>query len=171
MRISSREIILGIDPGLSNTGFGIIAIDSNRSLSMVGYGCITTKKNTDFAKRLGDIVKHVENIIQKHSPTRAAIESLFFYKNVSSALNVGQANGAVIATCNRFQIPIQEYTPLEIKQSITGYGKADKNQVQQMVKIILRLSSIPKPNHAADALAVAICCAHSKNFQKNYEKP
>lgn len=165
MRISNREIILGIDPGLSNTGFGIITIDGKHSLSMVGCGCITTKKNIDFAKRLGDITKHVENIIKKHSPTLVAIESLFFYKNVSSALKVGEAKGAVIAMCNHFHIPVHEYTPLEIKQSITGYGKADKKQIQHMVKIILRLSAIPKPDHAADALAIAICCAHSKNFQ------
>lgn len=159
------SVILGIDPGLSDTGYGLIRIDG-KGIALLEYGCIRTKSQDAFAMRLGDIAQRFEEIVKKFNPSLVSIEGLFFYKNISSALKVGQAKGAIIAIATRMGIPVDEYTPLEIKLAITGYGKADKNQMQQMIKIILKLSSIPKPSHAADALAAAICCAH--NNKKTY---
>lgn len=153
-------IILGIDPGLAFTGYGAIKT-SNKTLSLLGYGQIKTEKTLVFSERLGFIAKELKKIINKYEPQAAAIEELFFCKNVKTALSVGQAKGAIISMCNFCNLPIHEYTPLEVKQSVAGYGKADKIQVQKMVKIILKLKSIPEPHHAADALAIAICCAHT----------
>ncbi len=153
-------IILGIDPGLADTGYGIIKKYKD-SLSLIDYGCITTRAGENFSQRIGDITKELGKIIQTHKPKIAAIEELFFCKNVKTALLVGQARGAAIVACYFKRVPVCEYTPLEVKQSITGYGRAEKRQVQEMVKIILRLKNIPEPDHAADALAIAICCAHT----------
>ena len=159
-------IILGIDPGLADTGYGIIVKDKN-NLSLIDYGCITTKPKDAFAKRLGYISAGLEKIIKKHKPKKIAVEEIFFCKNVKTALLVGQARGAIIVTCNSYKIPVYEFTPLEVKQAITGYGKASKFQIQQMVKIILRLHEIPRPDHASDALAIAICCANTIQYIKH----
>lgn len=152
------HIILGIDPGLSHTGYGIITKE-RLDVSLITFGCICTQAGEDFSKRLGNIVRELEKFLKRHKPNAVAVEGLFFYKNISSALKVGQAKGAVLAACASRHIPVHEFTPLQIKMSVTGYGKADKNQIQQMVKILLGMKEIPKPSHAADALAVALCCA------------
>lgn len=153
-------IILGIDPGVATTGYGVI--EKNRcGLKMIDYGIISTQAGLDFPIRLKDINKQLEEIIKKYSPTISAVEELFFCNNVKTALTVGQARGVVLLTIIKYNLPIYEYTPLQVKQATTSYGKADKNQVQQMVKLLLNLSQIPKPDDAADALAVAICCANS----------
>jgi len=154
------KIILGIDPGLSDTGYGIIQ-QENKGLQLIDYGCIRTHKTLDFSDRLGIISEELKKIAKKYKPSVAAVEELFFCKNVKTALLVGQARGAIVVTLNGMAIPIHGFTPLEIKQAITGYGKADKRQVQEMVKIILRLKTIPSPDHAADALAAAITYAHT----------
>lgn len=158
MPTSSAETILGIDPGLSDTGFGIIEKHGTK-LALKTYGCIKTSIHTDFTLRLKDISLQLKKIIQNHRPSKVAVEDLFFYKNVSSALKVGQAKGAIISTCAGLGLPVYEYTPLQIKLSVVGYGRATKNQIQQMVKIQLRLKTLPKPDHSADAIAVAMCCA------------
>lgn len=161
--------ILGIDPGLSHTGYGII-IKERLNMRLVAFGCIRTQAGENFSKRLGNIVKEFQKFLKRHKPNAVAVESLFFYKNISSALKVGQAKGAVLACCASHHIPVHEFTPLQIKMSVTGYGKADKNQIQQMVKMLLGLKEIPKPSHAADALAVALCCAQHMSQHASLKK-
>lgn len=156
----SQIVILGIDPGLADTGFGIIKKQGNK-LEIIDYGCIKTKAKTPTETRLMEIFQSLEKIIKKYNPEIIAIEQLFFCKNVKTALAVGQARGVIILTAGTNNLTVAEFTPLQIKQALTGYGKASKKQIQDMVKIILKLNSIPKPDHAADALAAAVCCAHS----------
>jgi crossover junction endodeoxyribonuclease RuvC len=158
-------IILGIDPGLANTGYGLINYKGDK-IELLKYGCIKTLPNTSFAQRLLKISSELDKIIKKYRPEKIAIEQIYFCKNVKTALLVGQARGAVILTAVSSKLPISDFTPLQIKQAITGYGRAEKNQIQQMIKILLKLKNIPKPDDAADALAVAICCAHTSNLPK-----
>lgn len=155
-------IILGLDPGTATTGYGIIKKETN-GLSCVCFGCIKTSPELNPAERLSLIRKELVFIIKKYNPDRAAVEKLFFTKNVKTAISVSHARGVVLETLNAHFLPAYEYTPLQVKQAITGYGKADKTQVQKMVRILLSLKEIPKPDDAADALAVAICCANSIN--------
>ncbi len=159
-------IILGIDPGVAIVGYGIIEAKNNK-LKLVGYGCILTKAGQQHATRLAEISKQFKKIIKTYQPDILAIEELFFCKNVKTALKVGEARGIILAQAMQAGLPIYEYTPLQVKQALTGYGRADKNQIQQMVKIILGLKQIPKPDDAADAVAVAITCAHSAQHDKN----
>jgi crossover junction endodeoxyribonuclease RuvC len=151
--------ILGIDPGTATVGFGVVEKrgDSWRS---VAYGCILTSKEKELAQRLGEIAKDLSLIVEKYSPGVLAVEKLFFCKNVKTALDVGHARGVILEKGQENSLEIFEYTPLQIKQALTGYGRADKRQVQQMVARILKLKEIPKPDDAADALAVALCCGH-----------
>ena len=153
-------IILGIDPGTAIIGYGIIKKDEN--LSLIDYGCITTSAKLTTAERLTILYKELKKIINKYKPNIASVEKLFFCKNIKTAITVSQARGVILLTINKAGIPIFEYTPLEIKQAITSYGKAEKIQVQKMVKILLKLKKIPKPDDAADALATAICCANNQ---------
>ncbi|MEA3398712.1 MAG: crossover junction endodeoxyribonuclease RuvC [Patescibacteria group bacterium] len=153
-------VILGIDPGLADTGFGLIEKQGNK-LNLVDYGCVKTKAKTPNEERLLKIYNELEKITKKYKPEIIAVEELFFCKNVKSALAVGQARGVVILLAGKNKLKLTEFTPLQIKQALTTYGKASKDQVQQMVKIILNLKNIPKPDHASDALAAAICCANS----------
>jgi len=151
---------LGLDPGLATTGYGIV-IKEGGDFLVVNYGVILTPAKMKFAQRLEEIYKELSEIIKKYKPDVIGIEELFFAKNVKTALAVGQARGVLMLTAMQAKVPIYEYTPLQVKQAITGYGRADKNQIQQMVKIILKLDEIPKPDDAADALAVAMCCGNS----------
>lgn len=153
-------VILGIDPGLASTGFGIISVEHNKT-SLIDFGCITTPQNESFSERLGIICRDIQSIIKEYRPSYASIEELFFCKNVKTALRVGQAKGAIIVACQINRVPVHEFTPLQVKQSITGYGNASKMQVQKMVKTLLRMETAPLSNHAADALAIALCCAHT----------
>ncbi len=166
-----NKIILGIDPGLATTGYGIIIKEGDNFL-VVNYGTIDTVPvspqsprgdcgGAGFAGRLEKIHNELNKIIKKYKPDVIAVEELFFAKNAKTALLVGQARGVIILTAIQSKAAIHEYTPLQIKQALTGYGRADKNQIQQMVRILLKLKSIPKPDDAADALAVAICCGNS----------
>lgn len=154
------QIILGIDPGLATVGYGLVKQEKGK-LFIINYGIISTQAGHNFEARLLQIHKELEKIIKKYKPDTIAVEELFFCKNVKTAIKVGQARGVILLTCQMENLPIYEYTPLQVKQAITSYGKADKNQVQQMVKTILNLKQIPKPDDAADALAIAITCANS----------
>ena len=157
-------VILGIDPGFAITGFGII-LKTKDKLNVVNYGCIRTKAKENFSDRIKQIHFDLKKIIDKYKPDIISLESLFFYNNAKTAIDVGQSRGVIILTSVLNKIPVYEYTPLQVKQAVACYGRADKKQVQEMVKIILNLKSIPKPDDAADALAAAICCANS--FSKN----
>lgn len=159
------RIILGIDPGLADTGFGVIeqAPDGLRCLE---YGSIRTGKDRELADRLIEINRQLSDIIDKYRPELACVEQLFFCTNVKTALLVGQARGVVLLTLAQKNLPHLEFTPLQIKQAITGYGAADKKQMQQMVKMILNLREIPKPDDAADALAMAVCAANCRIIDK-----
>lgn len=153
-------VIIGVDPGTAIIGFGLIK-DTKRKLEMIEYGCIKTDPKYSTAERLLKLDKDLEKIIKKHKPDKAAVEDIFFFKNLKTAIKVSQARGVILARLAKMHIPICEYTPLQVKQAVTSYGRAEKKQVQQMVKLLLNLKSIPKPDDAADALAVAICCANS----------
>lgn len=153
-------IILGLDPGTAITGYGIIQKEGG-TLVCGRFGCMKTLAGHDPAERLHVLKDQLSRIIQTTKPDSAAIEKIFFTTNAKTVISVAQARGVVLETLARFGIPIHEYTPLQVKQAVTGYGKAEKMQVQKMVKTLLRLDEIPKPDDAADALAVAICCAHT----------
>ena len=152
--------ILGIDPGYAIVGIGVIEYIGNK-FKVLEYNAITTNAHTLTSLRLKTIYDEINRFIEKYKPDAVAIEELFFNNNAKTAIAVAQARGVLILSATDKGIPIYEYTPLQIKQSVTGYGRADKNQIQQMVKMILNLNVIPKPDDAADALAVAICHANS----------
>ena len=163
MPTSNPRTILGIDPGLADTGFGVI-VERGTTLSALACGSIKTAAGTPAAERLRRIHHDVTALIKKYRPNVVAVEQLFFCKNVKTALAVGQARGVVILAAGQRGIPIREFTPLQIKLALSGYGKAGKRQVQQMVKAVLKLSTLPQPDDAADALAAAICCAHQGRY-------
>lgn len=157
-------IILGIDPGLAIVGYGVIEYSGNK-YTAIDYGCIITESNINLPERLKIIYKELSDLIDEYNPEDIAMEELFFNKNVKTAIKVGQARGVeILAAINKGKA-IYEYTPLQIKQSVVGYGRAEKMQVQEMVKLLLNLKKIPKPDDAADALAVAICHSSCLNFK------
>jgi len=152
--------VLGIDPGIAIVGFGFID-KSGHKLTPVQYGAIQTEAHTPHEERLLQVYESAGALMDRYKPDTVAIEKLFFNRNVTTAFAVGQARGVIILAAAQRGLPIAEYTPLQIKQAVVGYGKAEKRQVQEMVKMFLKLSAIPKPDDVADALAVAICHAHS----------
>ena len=158
-------IILGVDPGTAITGYGVLQSDGD-ALQMIAYGAITTPADWKMPQRLQHIYAELTALIAQHQPTDAAVEKLFFSKNVRTALSVGQARGVVLLAAAQAGLTIHEYTPLEVKQAVVGYGRAEKEQVQQMVRMLLQLDHAPQPDDAADALAIAICHAHSAKFAK-----
>ena len=148
-------IILGIDPGLANTGWGIV--ETRGSLCRArAYGCVTTSSHDPIQERLGKIFNEISDAIERFGPTQLAIEKIFFGDNARSAISTAQARGAAIVACAQAGLEVGEYTPMQIKQAVTGYGKADKKQIQQMVKLLLKLDEVPRPDDAADAIACAI---------------
>lgn len=153
--------ILGIDPGYAILGWAVIEIRGN-SFKTVAYGDVNTSADMDMTDRLKYLYASLMEIIYEYEPEEAAIEELFFNTNTTTALKVGQARGVVILACANSGLKIFEYTPLQIKQALTGYGRAEKKQVQVMVKKILNLKEIPKPDDTADALACSICHGHSR---------
>ena len=155
-------IILGIDPGYAIVGYGII--DSAKNNAVIDYGVITTPKEDSIAVRLKTIEDGLVYLIEKYKPEVLAIEELFYFKNQKTVIPVAEARGVILVTCQKLIGNIFEYTPLQIKQALTGVGRAEKAQVQFMVKTILGLKSVPKPDDAADALAVALC--HSQTSPK-----
>lgn len=156
-----EKIIIGIDPGIADTGYGIIK-DKGGKLTCLDYGSIKTLPSSDLATRLSLLYKELDGIVKKYKPDYAAVEKLFFSKNVKTALTVGQARGVAILVLSQNNLPIHEFSPSQVKQSVSAYGQASKMQVQKMVKMILGLKELPKPDDAADALAVATCALNSK---------
>ena len=157
--------ILGIDPGYAILGYGVVEKIGNK-FKVCDYGAITTDAGTPMTERLEYLYDSLREIIEEHHPDVASIEELFFNTNAKTAILVGQARGVAILACVKGGLEIEEYTPLQIKQALVGYGRADKKQVQIMVKTILNLKEIPKPDDTADALAAAICHAHSADTRK-----
>jgi crossover junction endodeoxyribonuclease RuvC len=158
-------LVIGIDPGTAITGYGIVRENQDGSLSVVDYGAILTASRIPMPERLLELHNQLADILLLHRPQSGAVEKLFFYRNVTTAFSVGQARGIVLLAMAQAGIGVNEYTPLEVKQAVVGYGGADKNQVQQMVRAILELPEVPHPDDAADALAIAICHIHSARLR------
>ena len=156
-------IILGIDPGYAITGYGIIEYVGNH-FKLISSGAIETKKGVPFPKRIQKIYDDMMSLIEEFKPDAIAVEELFFNTNITTGIQVAHGRGAVLIAASKTDTPIFEYTPLQIKQGLTGYGRADKKQIQAMVKAILNLNNIPKLDDTTDAIAVAICHAHSAKF-------
>ncbi len=154
-------VYLGIDPGTATTGYGIIKKSANKNLEfeILEFGVIETPKTDSDAKRLQIIFDDLSHIIKKHKPQFLGIEKLFFTKNQTTAMTVSQARGVVLLASSQAGIPIFEFTPLQVKSTLCGYGKADKKQVQRMVQQTFKLKTLPKPDDAADALAIALCAS------------
>jgi len=161
-------IILGIDPGTAIMGYGLIEQKGNH-LSALAYACWRTPAHTPLAERLFMLYEQIDPFLRENPPDHMAIEELFFNRNTTTALAVAHARGVVMLAGAQHGIPVYEYTPLQVKQAVVGYGRADKNQVQQMVKGLLKLDKIPKPDDTADALAIAICHAHSYALNRRME--
>ena len=161
-------IILGLDPGLATMGYGIIEKQKNDNVTAVDYGVVLTPKNESLPVRLAMLEEGINKILLKYKPEEIAVEELFFSKNVTTGIPVSHARGVMLLTCIKYCGRLYEYTPNQIKQSLTGYGKADKVQMMHVVTSILRLDKIPRPDDAADALAVAVCHAHTSRFGKLY---
>lgn len=158
-------IILGIDPGIAIVGYGVIEHISNR-FRVIDFGAITTPAHTPTVNRINQVYDRVTEIIKNHRPDAMSIEELFFNTNSKTAITVAEARGVLLLAAHQQGIEIAEYTPLQVKQAVTGYGRADKQQVQQMTKALLGLDKVPKPDDTADALALAICHAHSAFSQR-----
>jgi len=154
-------IVLGIDPGTARTGYGLVEREGS-ALRLVDYGCLETLPTQELPRRLLEIHRAVTELIVTHKPAQLGVERLFFNKNVQTAFAVGQARGVVLLAAAEHGLPVFEYGPHEVKVAVTGYGRADKSQVQRMVQMVLGMSVLPKPDDAADALAVAICLAHAR---------
>ena len=154
------RVILGVDPGTANTGWGVVRQEGSR-LSELGHGCIVTSARDDLGARLRRIHDELSYLLRRFEPAAMAVEELFVNVNVRTALTVGQARGVILLAAAERGIPAVDYSPLSIKQAVTGYGRAGKVQVQEMTRVLLGLDRIPKPDHAADALAVAITHAHT----------
>lgn len=163
-------LVIGIDPGTAITGYGLVRESEQGNLSVEDFGVIQTSSDLAMPERLLQLYEKLQEIIVLHRPQSGAVEKLFFQRNVRTAISVGQARGVALLTLAEAQVPVAEYTPMEIKQAVAGYGGADKNQVQQMVRALLGMPEIPRPDDAADALAVAICHLHSAQMRALYEE-
>ncbi len=155
--------ILGIDPGIAIVGYGVVDKEGN-SYKTIAYDAVTTRAHTPLPERLELVYNGVNEIIKQYKPDVMSIEELFFNNNAKTALTVGQARGVIILAAMQNNIPVYEYTPLQVKQALTGYGRASKTQIQQMMKSMLGLSTVPKPDDVADALAIAVCHGNSMRF-------
>lgn len=157
-------LVLGIDPGLATTGYGLIQSAGQNDYKFLAHGVITTESGIPDSERLKAVYVAVKDLIEYHQPKIAAVEKLFFQKNVKTALSVGQARGVVLLALAQAGLDVFEYTPNEVKQTVSGYGNAGKRQVQLMVQALLHLENLPTPDDAADALAVAICHIHHQGY-------
>ncbi len=155
--------ILGIDPGTATTGYGVVDYKAGKE-KMVAYGTIKTEAGLAMPLRLHRIKLQLEQLIQEYLPDKVAVEEIFYYRNSKTVISVAQSRGVVLVTAAAAGLPVLEYTPLQVKQAVVGYGQADKRQVQIMVQRILGMKEIPRPDDAADALAIAICGLHSSRF-------
>lgn len=161
-------IILGVDPGIATVGYGVVELVGNK-YRVIDYGAILTPSDQLFPDRLRSVYDQLNDVIIRHRPDDLAIEELFFNKNVKTAIKVGHARGVEILAAVNHDLEVYEYTPLQVKQAVVGYGRAEKRQVQEMVKILLNLEKIPKPDDVADALAVAICHGSSLKFKESFK--
>ncbi len=158
-------LALGIDPGIATTGYGVIRLLDDGSLECVAYGALLTPPDLPVHRRLVMLHEDLKGLFVAHHPDTCAVEKLFFQKNVSTAIAVGEARGVVLLTVAEFGLEVAEYTPNEVKQAVAGYGSAEKRQVQEMVRTLLGLPAIPKPDDAADALAIAITHLNTKHYE------
>lgn len=161
-------IIIGIDPGYAITGFGVLEYSGNH-FKLIESGSIQTKAGVPLPDRIAKIYDDMTELIKRYKPDAIAIEELFFNRNTTTAIGVAQGRGSVLIAASKTDTPIYEYTPLQVKQGVTGYGRADKKQVQMMVKTVLGLESVPKLDDTTDAIAIAICHAHSYRFAKTIQ--
>ncbi|GHV16501.1 crossover junction endodeoxyribonuclease RuvC [Spirochaetia bacterium] len=161
-RLTGRGVrrIIGVDPGLASTGWGVVDYADNR-VRYIAHGCIETKADRPRAERLFFIYQAIREALETYKPAESAIETLYFARNISSAMAVAEARGVLCMALFQQGLPVYEFTPNAIKQAVVGQSQADKRQVQEMIRIILGLPEIPKPDHAADALGAAVCCAHT----------
>lgn len=162
-------LVIGIDPGTATTGYGLVRETREGGLEAVDYGVVLTPPDMAMPKRLSLLYDSLKEVLAQHQPASGAVEKLFFQRNVRTAISVGQARGVVLLALARAELPVAEYAPNEIKQAVSGYGGADKQQMQQMVRTLLNLDEIPQPDDAADALAVAICHLHSAQARALFE--
>jgi crossover junction endodeoxyribonuclease RuvC len=162
-------LILGVDPGTAITGYGLVGGEGDE-LVLEGHGVITTSSDSPLPQRLQILYQELRGLIARYRPTAVAIEELFFSRNVRTALAVGQARGIALLAAAEAGLPVHEYTPLQVKQAVVGYGRATKDQVQQMVRMLLGLDFVPQPDDAADAIAVAICHLHSNRLATMLER-
>lgn len=158
-------LVIGIDPGTASTGFGLVREDLDGSLQAVDYGVIHTPVHQSLPDRLLKLHQEIQRLLTLHRPDTGAVEKLFFQRNVRTAMSVGHARGVILLALAEQGIAVAEYAPSEVKQAITGFGGAEKKQVQQMVSLLLSLAAIPRPDDAADALALAICHLHTRRLQ------
>lgn len=163
-------IVVGVDPGTAITGYGLVRERSDGQIEAVAYGVVTTPAKTPLPMRLQVIYRELRAVVTKHAPKSAAVERLLFGRNVTTAMSVGQARGVALLALADSGLEVAEYTPMEVKQAVAGYGNADKAQVQEMVRLLLGLDEIPSPDDAADALAVAITHLHSVRYQQLLEE-
>lgn len=154
--MGSNRIILGVDPGLANTGWGVVSQRGPR-LECLAYGCVSTSAQTELSQRLAKIHEQIGAVIERYAPTCVGIETVWFGQNITAAFATGQARGAALVACAQAGLQVGEFSPKQIKLAVVGEGGAEKEQVQYMVKQLLGLGQVPKPDHAADALAAAIC--------------
>ncbi len=157
-------LVLGIDPGTATTGYGLVALTPEGDLQVVTFGVIVTPPHTPAQDRLKMLYADMQDLLAAHRPDSCAVEKLFFSRNVSTAIGVGQARGVVLLALAQAGLEVAEYTPNEVKQAVAGYGSADKHQVQEMVRTLLGMAEIPKPDDAADALAIAITHLHTTKY-------
>jgi crossover junction endodeoxyribonuclease RuvC len=163
-------IVIGIDPGLATVGFGVIRTEKN-NITPVSYGAIQTSAEKQSPQRLLEIYTGVNELFVKYLPSAVAVEKLFFNKNVTNAMSVSEARGVIVLAAEHNHIPVFEYTPNEVKQAITGSGRADKKQMQEMIKRLLNLSEIPRPDDAADGLSIALCHINIQRLYLSTSKP
>ncbi len=163
-------LVLGIDPGIAITGYGLISTDNRNEYHCVEYGVVTTHSKLTDAERLRILFSKLNELLHHHQPDSCAVEQLFFQKNVKTAISVGQARGVTLLSLAQAGLTVHEYTPNDVKQTVCGYGGAGKNQVQRMVQTLLQLNEMPQPDDAADALAVAICHINHQSFQRALQR-
>ncbi len=163
-------IVIGIDPGLATVGFGVIRSEDN-CVTPLSYGCIRTSPEKQTPQRLLDIYTEINELFEKYSPEIIAMEKLFFTNNVTSAMNVSEARGVIFLAAQQKGIPVVEYTPAQVKQAITGSGRADKRQMQEMITRLLGLDELPRPDDAADGLSIALCHINARKYNIDIEAP
>lgn len=159
-------LVIGIDPGTATTGYGFIREPDNGDLELVDYGVIETPADSPMPERLMQLYSGLTHLLSLHRPQSGAVEKLFFQRNVTTAISVGQARGVALLALAQAGVPVGEYSPREVKQAVASYGDADKRQMQEMVRILLGMPAVPHPDDAADALAVAICHVHSQGVSR-----